>query len=87
MDSGATTFCLSNHFVNRFLIPRVQREVPIWVMDVAGQSVASGQAFTHGLFFQLSCYVFKQTFEIIPMEPGYDMIIPDWWREETSLMY
>ncbi|PYK08296.1 MAG: hypothetical protein DME65_14260, partial [Verrucomicrobia bacterium] len=87
MDSGATTFCLSDRFVNRFMIPRVQRDCPIQVTDVAGRPVASGEAFTHPLLFKVSRWVFKQPFEIIPMEPAYDMIIPDWWREETGLVY
>ena len=36
MDSGATTLCLSDHCVNRFMIPKVQRDHPIQVTDVAG---------------------------------------------------
>ena len=87
MDSGATTFCLSDRFVRRFSIPKVQRDQPTQVTDVAGRLLPGGQAFTQPLLFQISQCVFKQPFEIIPMESGYDFIIPDWWRDETGLVY
>ena len=87
LDSGATTFCFSERFCSRYMIPKVQRDFPLRVADVAGRPVASGEAFTHLMKFQVSHCLFQQTFEIIPMEPGYDMIIPDWWREETGLSY
>ena len=87
MDTGSTTFCLSDRFVNRYKIPRVQRDHPHEVRDAAGRILASGEAFTHNIFFRISRFVFKQPFEIIPMEPGHDMIIPDWWREQMGLSY
>ena len=87
MDTGSTTFCLSDRFVNRYKIPRVQRDHLHEVRDAAGQILASGEAFTHNIFFRISRFVFKQPFEIIPMEPGHDMIIPDWWREQMGLSY
>src|SRR5947207_4297693 len=72
MDTGSTTFCLSDHFVNRYKIPRVQRDHPHEVRDAAGRILASGEAFTHNIFFRISRFVFKQRFEIIPMGPWTD---------------
>ena len=87
IDTGSITFCLSDHFVNQYKILKVQQNHPHEVRDVTSQILASGEAFTHNIFFRISHFVFKQPFEIIPMEPGHDMIVPDWWREQMSLSY
>src|SRR5947209_7689364 len=36
MDSGATTFCFSERFCSCYMIPKVQRDLPLRVADVTG---------------------------------------------------
>ena len=54
MDTGATTFCLSDHFVNLYSVPKVQRDFPQQLKDVASQHLAWGEAFMEPLSFCLS---------------------------------
>ena len=85
MDTGATTFCLSDRFVKMYSVPQVQRDFPQQLKDVAGRHLAWGEAFTEPLTFRLSNRAFRERMEIIPMESGHSIIIPEWWREELGV--
>ena len=87
MDTGATTFCLSDRFVKMYSVPQVQRDFPQQLKDVAGRHLAWGEAFTEPLTFRLSNRAFRERMEIIPMEPGHSIIIPEWWREELGVTW
>ena len=84
MDMGATTFCLSDRFVNLYSVPKVQRDFPQQLKDVAGRHLAWGEAFMEPLSFRLSNRAFRERMEIIQMEPGHSMIIPECWRKELQ---
>ena len=39
------------------------------------------------LSFRLSNRAFRERMEIIPMDPGHSIIIPEWWREELGVTW
>src|SRR5947209_2120103 len=70
-----------------YSVPQVQRDFPQQLKDVAGRHLAWGEAFTEPLTFRLSNRAFRERMEIIPMEPGHSIIIPEWWREELGVTW
>ena len=88
VDSGATCFVLSNSFVSRFNVPKVKRDDQQNMRDASHRLIPSaGHAFTQPVRFRFNKRVFEQPCEIMPMSPRYDMILPDWWIQETSLAW
>ena len=54
MDTGATTFCLSDRFVRDFAVPTISRENPQGLRDAAGRQLACGSEYTQPVCFMLS---------------------------------
>ena len=80
LDTGAAVALLSEDFVRRFQVPKVKRDVPLYIYDVAGRIVeGSGQAFTFPLLLQHKEHVTTETFEIAPVDKGCDVVLPYWW--------
>ena len=80
LDTGSTSFLISDVFVEMFFVPKVKRDVPVPIFDFEGKLVpGAGQAFTHPLIFQYNDHFCKETFEVASMEDSHDIIVPYWW--------
>ena len=54
MDTGATTFCLSDHFVHDFTVLTISRENPQGLWDAVGHQLACGSEYMQPVCFMLS---------------------------------
>ena len=80
LDTGSTSFLISDVFVEMFCVPKVKRDVPVPIFDFEGKLVkGAGHAFTHPLLFSYDDHWAKETFEVAPMEDSHDIIVPYWW--------
>ncbi len=80
LDCGSQVPILSDRFVMRYHVPKVERDVPIQIRDVADRIVVgSGEAFTYPLRLSYGEHLSEDTYEIGPMEEEVDLILPFWW--------
>jgi hypothetical protein len=86
-DTGATSFVVSDRLVSRAEYQRVNRDHVIRVRDYAGRAGPGGQSYTKPLSFSLAGRKFSEAMEIAPLADnlGYEIIIPNWWIEESGL--
>ena len=66
----------------------VKRDRAIIIYDFAGRAGLEGQFHTKPLFFFIAGKKFKKPMEIAPLHKklSYDIIIPNWWIEESGLI-
>jgi hypothetical protein len=86
-DTGAESFCLSSRFCSRFMVPQVKRDQPQRMTTYSGHTGPGGEAYSEPIWFELFDGLFKQPCEILPLDVGYDMIIPYWWKEQVGLKF
>ena len=86
-DTGAESFCLSSHFCSKYMVPQVQRDRPQRIMTYSGHTGPGGEAYSEPIRFELFGGLFEQPCEVLPLEIGYDMIIPYWWTEQVGLKF
>ena len=56
LDTGLTSFLISDVFVEMFFVPKVKGDVPVPIFDSEDKLVSGAeQAFTHLLRFQYNC--------------------------------
>jgi hypothetical protein len=79
VDTGVSCFTVSDRIVNKYNIPTVRRKKPVQVTNFEGVSVSSaGEEYTFPLLLRHKEHYDKQTFEVSPMEPSCDVVLP-WW--------
>jgi hypothetical protein len=80
LDTGATTFVLSDRLVEKHKLPYVSRKSPVEVSNFEGVSVSdAGKYYSFPLRFRLGDHYDKQTFEISPMDSSFDMVLLYWY--------
>ena len=86
-DTGASCFVVSERLVSRDGCQRVKRDHETLIHDFAGRTKPGGRFYIKPLPFSLAEKKFKELMEIAPLREivGYDIIIPNWWIEESRL--
>src|SRR5437762_8257303 len=86
-DTGASCFVVSDRLVSGSK-EVVKRDRTTIIHDYAGRAGAGGQLYTKPLSFFLAGKRFKEPMEIASLHKrlGYDIIIPNWWIEESGLI-
>jgi hypothetical protein len=80
LDCGSEVPIISDRFVMRHGVPKVERDAPIPIRDVAERIITgSGKAFTYPLRLSYDEHLSEDTYEIGPMEEDIDVILPFWW--------
>src|SRR5437660_4594337 len=86
-DTGASCFVVSDRLVSGSE-EVVKRDRTTIIHDYAGRAGLGGQLYTKPLSFFMAGKKFKEPMEIAPLHErlGYDIIIPNWWIEESGLI-
>ena len=86
-DTGASCFVISERLVSKDGYQRVKRDYETVIHDYTGRTKPGGQFYTKPLPFSLAGKKFKEPMEVAPLREivGYDIIIPNWWIEESGL--
>ena len=86
-DTGASCFVIFERLVSKDGYQRVKRDHETMIHDYAGRTKPGGQFYTKPLPFSLAGKKFKEPMEVAPLREivGYDIIIPNWWIEESGL--
>ena len=79
LDLGSTSFTISPQCVKAFKIPVVQRKNPIKAMDFGGNKVKLPGMYTIPLGLAFGNYRSLETFEVVPMQQEYNVLIPAWY--------
>ena len=83
LDSGSSIPILSDKWAIRNQTPVAERETKRPIRDYAGNEVpGSGSFFTSPLPLQYKTHWSTISFEVGPMAPEYDIILPNWWLNE-----
>src|SRR2546423_7621665 len=84
-DTGASCFVVSDRLVSGSE-EVVKRDRATTIHDFAGRAGSGGQFHTKPLSFFMAGKKFKEPMEIAPLHKklGYDIIIPNWWIEESG---
>ena len=66
----------------------VKRDYATTIHDFAGRADSEGQFHTKPLFFFMADKKFKKLIKIASLHKklSYDIIIPNWWIEESGLI-
>ena len=82
LDSGAQIFTISEAIVKKYGIPCWKREAPLKMNNFEGQSVSNaGWKYTEPLDLRHQQHHDRQSFEVSPMEPSFDMVLPHWYLQ------
>src|SRR5438105_6967286 len=86
-DTGALCFVVSDRLVSGSE-EVVKRDRTTIIHDYAGRTDVGGQFYSKPLFFFMAGKKFKKPMEIALLHKklGYDIIIPNWWIEESGLI-
>ena len=88
MDSGATIPLMSLAWAKPLTIPIAGRRHIKKVEDFAGAKVpGAGKYYSYPLMLQCGRHYTVESFEVAPMAPDYDIIMPNWWMAEHSPVY
>ena len=88
MDSGATIPLMSLAWAKPLTIPIAGRKHIKKVEDFAGADVpGAGKYYSYPLMLQCGRHFTVESFEVAPMAPDYDIILPNWWMAEHSPVY
>ena len=83
LDTGATCPPISTWLVEAHGIPFEVREAPLPISTFDGAALPdAGKAYTHVLRLRHNEHVTPLAFEIAPLEPSSDIILPHWWMVE-----
>ena len=82
LDSGAQIFTISEAVVKKYGIPCWRRQVPLKLNNFEGESVSgAGWQYTRPLSLRHQQHYDNQAFEVSPMEPSFDMVLPHWYLQ------
>ena len=86
-DTGASCFVVSDRLVSG-LEEVVKRDRTTIIYDYAGRTGVEGQFYSKPLFFFIAEKKFKKLIKITSLHKklDYDIIILNWWTEESSLI-
>jgi hypothetical protein len=87
LDPGASVALLSKTFVKEHTVPKIKRDVPITVYDLAKTVVPdAGSACTQPLILRHQDHFTKETFEIAALDERIDAVLPLEWIEKHELV-
>lgn len=87
LDPGASVALLSKTFVKEHSVPKIKRDVPITVCDLAKTVVPdAGSARTQPLVLRHQDHFTKETFEIAALDERIDAVLPLQWIEKHELV-
>jgi hypothetical protein len=82
-DTGAAIPIISSRFMAEHNLPIMTRNIPLRINGADGCPLSgAGEAFTHSLLLQYKQHYTRETFEVMPLESGMDIILPCWWMAE-----
>ena len=82
LDSGAQIFTISEAIVKKYGIPCWRRQVPLKLNNFEGESVSgAGWQYTRPLSLRHQQHYDNQAFEVSPMEPSFEMVLPHWYLQ------
>jgi len=80
LDTGATCPLIASNFVDQHRTPHEIREAPLPISTFDGATLpGAGLRYTHRLRLRHGEHVTREAFEIGPLEPSSDIILPHWW--------
>jgi transposase InsO family protein len=82
LDLGSTSFTISPQCVKAFKVPVVRRKNSIKAKDFGGNSVKLPGMYTIPLSLAFGNHRSLETFEVVPMQQEYDVLIPAWYLEK-----
>jgi hypothetical protein len=79
-DTGAAIPIISSKFMAQHNLPMITRDIPLRINGADGCPLSgAGEAFTHSLLLRYKQHYTMETFEVMPLESGTDIILPCWW--------
>ena len=82
LDTGCTTALIDSKFAKRIGIPCFIHQESLDFKGCNGQTVeGAGKEFTVPLLFRHCRHYSKLVFEVAPLEPNVDLILPCWWQD------
>ena len=83
LDSGSAVPLLSQAFVRKHNVPVYEREFPLTFGTFSGSvDKSAGKVYTYPLLLVHKEHFSKESFEVSPLDPESDTILPCWWLDD-----